>query len=131
MPPISEALRGSGGIELSYVSAKAKKVSTLRGPAQLADLQGALCVPTYNLTNGVVGRTAQLADLQGALCVPTYNLTETTATTKHAIHTHFSKESSRGKKTPNNAIRGQMHATTGFFRGYCLLTIIPPSRGVA
>ena len=31
-----------------------KKVSTLRGPAQLADLQEALCVPTYNLTNGVV-----------------------------------------------------------------------------
>ena len=29
-------------------------MSTLRGPAQLADLQGALCVPTYNLTNGVV-----------------------------------------------------------------------------
>ena len=28
---------------------KEKKVSTLRGP-QLADLQGALCVPTYNLT---------------------------------------------------------------------------------
>ena len=26
------------------------KVSTLRGPAQLADLQGALCVPTYNFT---------------------------------------------------------------------------------
>ena len=32
-------------------------MSTLRGPAQLADLQGALCVPIYNLTNGVVGRT--------------------------------------------------------------------------
>ena len=45
-PLISEeAIRGSGGIELSYVSAKAKKVSTLRGPAQLADLQGVLCVP--------------------------------------------------------------------------------------
>ena len=28
-------------------------MSTLRGPAQLADLQGALCVPTYNFTNGV------------------------------------------------------------------------------
>ena len=42
----------------SYVSTKAKKVSTHRGPAQLADLQGALCVPTYNLTNGVDGRTA-------------------------------------------------------------------------
>ena len=26
------------------------KVSTLRGPAQLADLQGALCVPTFNFT---------------------------------------------------------------------------------
>ena len=35
---------------------------------------------------------------------------------------HFSKESSRGKKTPKNAIPGRMHATTGFFRGYCLLT---------
>ena len=35
---------------------------------------------------------------------------------------YFSKESSRGKKTPNNAIPGRMHATTGFFRGYCLLT---------
>ena len=32
-------------------------MSTLRGPAQLADLQGALCVPTYNLTNGVVKQT--------------------------------------------------------------------------
>ena len=31
-------------------------MSTLRGPAQLAGLQGALCVPTYNLTNGVVDR---------------------------------------------------------------------------
>ena len=29
---------------------KEKKVSTLRRPAQLADLQRALCVPTYNLT---------------------------------------------------------------------------------
>ena len=45
VPPISEAIRGSGGIEYSYVSTKEKKVSTLRGPAQLADLQGALCVP--------------------------------------------------------------------------------------
>ena len=27
-------------------------MSTLRGPAQLADLQGALCVPTYNSTLG-------------------------------------------------------------------------------
>ena len=49
VPPISEAIRGSGGIEQSYVSTKAKKVSTLRGPAQLANLQGAPCVPTYNL----------------------------------------------------------------------------------
>ena len=32
----------------SHVSAKAKKVSTLRGPAQLADLQGTFCVfPQY------------------------------------------------------------------------------------
>ena len=29
------------------------KVSTLRGPAQLADLQGALCVPAINFTCGV------------------------------------------------------------------------------
>ena len=29
---------------------KTNKLSSLRGPAQLADLQGALCVPTYNLT---------------------------------------------------------------------------------
>ena len=50
VPPISEAIRGSGGIEQSYVSTKEKKVSTLRGPAQLADLQGALSVPTYSLT---------------------------------------------------------------------------------
>ena len=49
MPPISEVIRGSGGIEYCYVSTKEKKVSTLRGLAQLADLQGALCVPTYNL----------------------------------------------------------------------------------
>ena len=54
MPPISEAIRGSGRIEHSYVSTKAKKASTLRGPAQLADLQGAICVLTNNLTNGVV-----------------------------------------------------------------------------
>ena len=32
-------------------------MSTLRGPAQLADLQGALCVPTFNFTCGVDGRT--------------------------------------------------------------------------
>ena len=32
-------------------------MSTLRGPTPSANLQGALCVPTYNLTNGVVGRT--------------------------------------------------------------------------
>ena len=49
VPPTSEAIRGSGGIE--NVSTKAKEVSTLRGPAQLADLQGALCVPTNNLTS--------------------------------------------------------------------------------
>ena len=34
---------------------------------------------------------------------------------------YFSKESSQGKETPNNAIRGRMHATTGFFRARCLL----------
>ena len=60
VPRISEAIRGSGGIESSYVSTKAKKVSTLRGPAQLADLPGTLCVsaqyPTNTLTNGVVDR---------------------------------------------------------------------------
>ena len=52
--PISEAIRGSGGIEPSNVSTKKKKVSTLRGPGQYADLRGPLCVPTYNLTNSVV-----------------------------------------------------------------------------
>ena len=30
---------------------------TLGGPVQVADLHGALCVPTYNLTHGVHGRT--------------------------------------------------------------------------
>ena len=35
---------------------------------------------------------------------------------------YFSKESSRGKKAPNNAMRERKHATTGFFRGHCLLT---------
>ena len=44
VPQISEAIRGSGGIEQSYVSTKAKNVSTLREPAQLADQQGTLCV---------------------------------------------------------------------------------------
>ena len=48
VPPISEATRVSGAIEYSYVSTKEKKVSTLRGPAELADLQGALFVPTDN-----------------------------------------------------------------------------------
>ena len=42
---IQEIIRGSGGIEYSYVSTKANKVSTLRGPAQLADLLGTFCVP--------------------------------------------------------------------------------------
>ena len=49
-------------------------MSILRGPAQLADLQGALCVPTFNLTCGVDGRTERNALLsqepggdQGAL----------------------------------------------------------------
>ena len=28
-------------------------MSTLRGPAQMADLQGTLCVPTFNFTCGV------------------------------------------------------------------------------
>ena len=32
---------------------------------------------------------------------------------------HFSKESSRGKEPPSDAISGRMHAT-GFFRGYRL-----------
>ena len=35
-------------------STKEKKVSTVRGPAQLTDLQGALCVPTYNLTSDYI-----------------------------------------------------------------------------
>ena len=36
--------------------------------------------------------------------------------------THISPRVFSGKKTPNNAIRGRMHATTSFFRGCCLLT---------
>ena len=36
--------------------------------------------------------------------------------------THISPKCLVGKKTPNNSIRGRMHASTGFFRGYCLLT---------
>ena len=32
---------------------KEKKVSTLRGPAPLANLQGALCVPPSNFACGV------------------------------------------------------------------------------
>ena len=31
-----------------------KESDALREPAQLADLHGALCAPTYNITNGVV-----------------------------------------------------------------------------
>ena len=31
-------------------TAKTQKVNAIRGPAQLADLQGALCVPTNNIT---------------------------------------------------------------------------------
>ena len=60
MPPISEAFRGSGGIEKSYISTKETKVSTLRGPAQLADLQRALCVPPITLQ---VPPTTQLANI--------------------------------------------------------------------
>ena len=61
---ISEAIRGSRGIENYYISAKAKKVSTLRGPAQLADLQGTDCVPEQYfyryqraMTGGILGTT--------------------------------------------------------------------------
>ena len=46
VPPISEAIPGSvwwKRIKLHLY--EGTKVSTLRGPAQLADLQGALCVP--------------------------------------------------------------------------------------
>ena len=50
MPPISECIRDSDGIQQSNVSTKEKKLSTLRGHSQLADLRGALCVPTSNLT---------------------------------------------------------------------------------
>ena len=35
---------------------------------------------------------------------------------------HFSTDSSRGEKTPNNAIPRRTQATTGFFRGCCLRT---------
>ena len=44
VPPISEAIRGSGESNTATTTT-AQKVSTLRGTAQLADLQGALCVP--------------------------------------------------------------------------------------
>ena len=57
VPRVSEAILGSGGVEKSYVSAKAKKVSTLRGPAQLADLQGTICVPaqySYKYPSGFI-----------------------------------------------------------------------------
>ena len=46
----------------------------------------------------------------------------TPATTTHAIYTHFSKQYFRGKQTVKSAIRRGMHATTGFFREYCLPT---------
>ena len=40
-----------------------------------------------------------------------------------ARHPHtFLQRAFSGKKAQNSAIRGRMHATTGFFRGYCLLT---------
>ena len=45
VPPFREVIRGSGEIYKSFVPPKAKKVSTLRGPAQLADLQKTLCAP--------------------------------------------------------------------------------------
>ena len=54
VPPVSEAIRGSGGIEYNNISTKAKKVSALRGPAQLAGLQGTICVPaqySYNMAS--------------------------------------------------------------------------------
>ena len=41
---LSGALVGSNK-KATYHYTKAKKVSTLQGPAQLANLQGALCVP--------------------------------------------------------------------------------------
>ena len=41
---------------------------------------------------------------------------------------YFSTEYSRGKQPTNDAIPGRMRAT-GFFRGYCLLLTIRPSRG--
>ena len=41
---IPEAIRGSDGIQLSYVFTKDAKVRTVRESARLADLQGTLCV---------------------------------------------------------------------------------------
>ena len=55
MPPISEAIRGNRVKQRLYEGKESEH--SPRTSAQLADLQGALCVPTYNLTNGVVGRT--------------------------------------------------------------------------
>ena len=63
MPPISEAIRGSGGVEWSNALSKENEVSSLRGPAQLADLQGALCAPPI---------TSQHTDKQGLAPPPFY-----------------------------------------------------------
>ena len=70
VPPISEAIRGSCGIEYSYVSAKAKELRTLRGPAQLADLQETLCVPAqypYIMASSA-GQTEKLPSNALAFC---------------------------------------------------------------
>ena len=40
-------------------STKAKEVSTLRGPAQLADLQGTLCVPAQYSYTTVIASSIQ------------------------------------------------------------------------
>ena len=45
-PPLSEAIRGSGGIEYSYALTKSGKVSTLRLPDQMTDAQVTPCAFT-------------------------------------------------------------------------------------
>ena len=75
-----------------YVSTKENKLSTLRGPAQLADLQGALCVPTYNLTNGVV--VADLGILVAADQAPTHTLPNSTSTQSRGAQAEHKHENS-------------------------------------
>ena len=65
-------------IKQHYYNRKEKKVSTLRGPAQLADLQGELCAPPITLHYQVLKRTIRSAVLPypcGALVYRYYDST--------------------------------------------------------